>query len=81
MNRHVEILNPADSVKGVKDHVLEGKTSEITMDQARSLLGSVDTDNVVGLGDKAILATLASTACRAGAIAKLWLGDFQHNGG
>jgi integrase/recombinase XerD len=35
---------------------------------------------VVGLRDLAILATLAYTVCRAGAVAKLWLGDFQHDG-
>ena len=34
----------------------------------------------VGLRDRAILATLAYTACRAGAVAKLRLGDFQHDG-
>ena len=33
-----------------------------------------------GLRDRAILATLAYTACRAGAVAKLRLGDFQHDG-
>jgi site-specific recombinase XerD len=35
---------------------------------------------VVGLRDRAILATLAYTACRAGAVAKLRLGDLQHDG-
>ena len=35
---------------------------------------------VVGLRDRAILATLAYTACRAGAVAKLRLQDFQHDG-
>ena len=81
INRHVVILNPAASVKGVKDQVMEGKTPEITIDQARTLLASVDIGNVVGLRDRAILATLAYTACRAGAVARLRLGDFQHDGG
>jgi site-specific recombinase XerD len=80
VNRHVCILNPAASVKGVKEQVIEGKTPEITIDQARTLLRSVDTGHVVGLRDRAILATLAYTACRAGAVAKLRLGDFQHDG-
>ena len=60
--------------------VIEGKTPEITIEQARTLLASVDTGHVVGLRDRAILATLAYTACRAGAVAKLRLGDFQHDG-
>jgi site-specific recombinase XerD len=80
VNRHVCILNPAASVKGVKEQVIEGKTPEITVDQARALLRSVDTGHVVGLRDRAIIATLAYTACRAGAVAKLRLGDFQHDG-
>jgi integrase/recombinase XerD len=80
VNRHVVILNPAASVKGVKDTVVEGKTPEISIDQARTLLASVDTGHVVGLRDRAILATLAYTACRAGAVAKLRLQDFQDDG-
>ena len=60
--------------------MIEGKTPEITIEQARTLLASIDTGHVVGLRDRAILATLAYTACRAGAVAKLRLGDFQHDG-
>jgi len=80
VNRHVCILNPAASVKGVKEQVIEGKTPEITIEQARTLLRSVDTGHIVGLRDRAIIATLAYTACRAGAVAKLRLGDFQDDG-
>ena len=80
VNRHVVILNPAASVRGIKETVVEGKTPEITVEQARTLLASVDTATVIGLRDKAILATLAYTACRAGAVAKLRLGDFQFDG-
>jgi site-specific recombinase XerD len=80
VNRHVVILNPAASVKGVKETVMEGKTPEITVEQARKLLASVDCSSVMGLRDRAILATLAYTACRAGAVAKLRLGDFQFDG-
>ena len=35
---------------------------------------------MVGLRDRAILATLAYTACRAGSVAKLRLGDFRSDG-
>ena len=80
VQRHVMILNPAASVRGVKEQVVEGKTPEITIEQARTLLRSIDTSHVVGLRDRAILATLAYTACRAGAVAKLRLRDFQHDG-
>lgn len=94
VQRHVVILNPAASVKGVKEQVIEGKTPEITVEQARTLLRSVQIERkvktkegqdvivplVVGLRDRAIIATLAYTACRAGAVAKLRLQDFQHDG-
>jgi integrase/recombinase XerD len=80
VQRHVVILNPAASVKGVKETVIEGKTPEITVEQARALLASVATGHLIGLRDRAILATLAYTACRAGAVAKLRLGDFQNEG-
>src|SRR6516164_10490213 len=49
VNRHVCILNPAASVKGVKEQVIEGKTPEITIEQARTLLKSVDTSRIIGL--------------------------------
>ena len=94
VNRHVVILNPAASVKGVKDTVVEGKTPEMAIDQARTLMASIRVAEtakddqgqeiqkplVVGLRDMAILATLRFTACRAGAVAKLRLGDFQDEG-
>ncbi len=94
VNRHAVILNPAASVSGVKEQVIEGKTPEITLEQARTLLGSikvaktakndqgeeVEIPLAVGLRDRAILATLAYTVCRAGAVAKLRISDFQHDG-
>jgi integrase/recombinase XerD len=80
VNRHVCVLNPASSVRGVKDQVIEGKTPEITVEHARTLLASIDTSHVMGLRDRAILGTLAYTARRRGAVAKLRLGDFQHDG-
>jgi site-specific recombinase XerD len=80
VQRHVVVLNPAASVRGVKDQVIEGKTPEIGIEQARKLLASIDTGDVVGLRDRAILATLAYTICRAGALARLRLQDFQQDG-
>ena len=56
VNRHVFVLNPAASVKGVKEQVIEGKTPEITIEQARTLLASIDTGAVIGLRDRAIVA-------------------------
>jgi integrase/recombinase XerD len=94
VQRHVVMLNPAASVRGVREQVVEGKTPEITLEQTRKLVASVrttykvrikgqkpqDVVSVVGLRDRAILATMRFTACRAGAVAKLRLQDFQHDG-
>ncbi len=78
--RHVVILNPAASVRAERHQVVEGKTPEISAKQARHLLQSIDTSNVVGLRDRAILAVLIYTAARVGAVAKLTLKSLKHDG-
>lgn len=50
------------------------------MEQVRTLLATIDTSHVVGLRDCAAIALLIYTAARVGAVAKLRLCDFQHNG-
>ena len=57
VQRHVVVLNPAASVKGVKELVVEGKTPKIGIEQARTLLASINTGHVVGLRVRAILAS------------------------
>ncbi len=78
--RHVILLNPAASVRAERYAVVEGKTPEIRTEQARSLLASIDARTSSGLRDRAIIATLIYTAARAGAVAKLRLKDFTHDG-
>jgi site-specific recombinase XerD len=80
VNRHVVILNPAATVRGERYQAVEGKTPEITPQQARTLLKSIDTSRPVGRRDKAIVATLIYTAGRAGAVASLRLKDFTWDG-
>src|ERR1035437_10019811 len=43
VNRHIVILNPAATAQGGKDQVIEGKTPEFTIEQARTLLASIKT--------------------------------------
>jgi site-specific recombinase XerD len=74
------VLNPALSVRGERYQVVEGKTPEITVKDARTLLASLDTSTVVGLRDRAIVAVLVYTAARAGAVASLRRGSFYHPG-
>ncbi len=80
VNRHVVILNPAATVRGDRYQALEGKTPEITAEQARALLNSIEVSRAVGRRDKAVIATLIYTAARAGAIAALRLKDFTWDG-
>jgi len=78
--RHVVVLNPAASVRAERYAVIEGKTPEITAKQARDLLSSVDPSTLVGLRDRAIIAVLIYTAARVGAMARLTLKSFKHDG-
>jgi len=94
VQRHAVLLNPAASLRGAEEKAVEGKTPENTVDQDRRLIASARTTytvkakgqkpqqvvSVVGMRDRAIMATLAYTACPAGAIAKLRLRDFQYDG-
>ncbi len=76
VTRHVIVLNPAASVRGERYQVIEGKTPEMTVPQARQLLASIDTSHVVGLRDRAIIGILVYTAARVGAVAQLSRADF-----
>ena len=75
VRRHAVLLNPALSVRGERYAAVEGKTPEITVTQARRLLASIDAETPVARRDRAMLALLAYTASRAGAVAKLRRGD------
>ncbi len=78
--RHAVVLNPAASLRLERYQVIEGKTPEITVEQARTLLTSIDTSHVVGLRDRVAIAIMIYTAARAGAVAKLRIKDFAHDG-
>ena len=80
MTRHAVALNPFASVRGVKHSVGEGTTPEISIEQARKLLRSVDIRHVVGLRDRAVLDVLAYTGARVGAVARLRLDDLRNLG-
>jgi integrase/recombinase XerD len=78
--RHAIPLNPALSVRTERYSVMEGKTPEITIQQARRLLLSLETQNVIALRDKCIIAILIYTAARIGAVSKLMRRDFYDAG-
>ena len=75
--RHAVALNPFSSVRGKKHSVMDGKTPQLAIQQARDLLASIDLSHVVGLRDRALLGTLAYTGARVGALARLRRGDLE----
>ena len=78
VTRHAVALNPFASVRGRKHDVVDGKTPELTIQQARALLRSLDLSNIVGLRDRAVLGVLTYTGARVGALARLRRGDLQN---
>ena len=48
--RHAAVLNPFQSVRGVRHPFGEGRTPEVTVDQARQLLASIKTATCTGFG-------------------------------
>lgn len=89
VNRHVIVINPAATVRGERYSVVEGKTPEIQRQQAETLIKSIrfndaeGPDNLldlVGLRDRAVLAVLAFTAARVGAVARLTFKSLRHDG-
>ena len=78
--RHAAVLNPFQSVRGARHPFGEGRTPEVTVDQARQLLASIQTDRVYGLRDRAVLGTLIYTGARVGAISRLRMQNLRDNG-
>ena len=66
VQRHVVPLNSFASVRGVKHSVMEGKTPEISIEQAKKLFRALHVDDVVGLRDRAVLGVLAYTGAGRG---------------
>ena len=80
VTRHVVVLNPAASVRGERYQAMEGLTPEITVQQAKDLLASIETNTLAGLRDRALIGVLIYTTARAGAVAKLQLRHLEHDG-
>jgi site-specific recombinase XerD len=80
VQRHVIVLNPAHSVRTERYSAIEGRTPEISVAQAKTLLSSIQLETVVDYRDRAIIAALIDTAARAGAVARLRLKDLVAEG-
>ena len=72
--------NPAAIVHGPKHVVKKGKTPVLGGDEAKHLLASIDTSTVVGLRDRALIATLTYSFARIGAALKMKIEDLGPKG-
>lgn len=68
-------MNPATAVRGPRHVVRKGKTPILSPAEARELLESIDTSNVVGLRDRALIGTGLYTFGRVGATIGLNIED------
>ncbi len=72
-------VNPAASVRGPKYVVKRGKTPVLSAEEARTLLDSIESNTLIRLRDRALIATMVYSFARVGATVTMRVGDyFQH---
>jgi len=69
-------LNPAHAVRGPKHSVKRGKTSVLSTEEMRLLLASIDTHELIGLRDRALISLMAYTFARVGAAMQMKVEDY-----
>ncbi|MEM6254849.1 MAG: tyrosine-type recombinase/integrase [Cyanobacteria bacterium P01_D01_bin.156] len=72
--------NPAENVRGPKYRIKEGKTPFLESQEMRQLLDSIDTSNVIGLRDRALIALMTFTFSRISATLKMDVEDYIQRG-
>jgi site-specific recombinase XerD len=70
--------NPALSVKAPRQKLGKGKTPILTAEEAGDLLRSIETDNVVGLRDRALIGVMVFTFARVSAACGINVTDIFH---
>jgi site-specific recombinase XerD len=73
-------FNPAASVRGPKYVVKKGKTPVLTAAETRQLLDSIETDTVIGLRDRALIATMGYSFARISAVLAMNGEDYYQQG-
>lgn len=74
-------FNPATSVRGPKYVVKRGKTLVLEGRQAHELLESIDTQKVVGLRDRALIASMVFSFARVSAVLGMKVEDYEQGAG
>jgi integrase/recombinase XerD len=80
VNGQVIPHNPANTVRGPRHVVRRGKTPVLSVEETRQLLASIDTSNVVGLRDRAVIAVMVYSFARVGAVARMKVKDCYSQG-
>jgi integrase/recombinase XerD len=73
-------FNPATSVRGPRYSTKRGKTPVLSTEEARALLESISIDSIVGLRDRALIATMLFTFARISACLNMKTGDYYQQG-
>lgn len=76
----VMATNPAAPVRGPKYTVKKGKTPVLAQEEARELLDAIDVLTLIGLRDRALIATMIYTFGRVGAVIKMRVEDYYTQG-
>jgi len=71
---------PASAVRGPKHVVKKGKTPGLSVDEAHTLLASIDTTSPVGLRDRALMGLMVYTFARVGAVIRMRVEDVYVQG-
>ena len=73
-------FNPAASVRGPKYVVKKGKTPVLSSEDARALLGSINTSHVIGLRDRALIGLMVFSFARVSAAVGMNVEDYYPQG-
>lgn len=80
VTNQVVAFNPASSVRGPRYSIRKGKTPVMSAEDMRRLLDSIDISQVIGLRDRALIATMFYSFGRVGAVTGMNAQDYYHNG-
>ena len=80
VEKGVLVTNPVREVKTEKVSRQEGKTPAFELEDMQKLFASFDTQSVVGLRDRALIAVMAYTFARVGAAVALDAQDYYAQG-
>lgn len=73
-------FNPAAAVRGPRHVVKGGKTPVLSAEETRELLGSIETDNAVGLRDRALIGVMVFSFARISAAVGMRVRDYRTQG-